>query len=114
MSRGRYGFVGSAERPYPADVIFEFAGEVWYWKGPAPFHFVTIPAAESREIKAASPAITYGWGVIPITAHLGGTDWTTSLFPKDGRYLVPLKDAVRTAESIELGDEVTIRISLDV
>ena len=48
--------------------------------------------------------LTYGWGVIPARVVVGDTEWTTSLFPKDGRYLVPLKDRIRKAEGIELGD----------
>ena len=58
--------------------------------------------------------MTYGWGMIPVTVRLGGTEWTTSLWPKDGRYVVPLKDWVRAAEGVELGDEVTIRLTVDV
>ena len=56
--------------------------------------------------------LTYGWGMIPVTAQVGRTQWTTSLFPKDGGYIVPLKDAVRKAEALEVGDEVTVRLSL--
>ena len=56
--------------------------------------------------------MTYGWGMIPVTAQVGRTQWTTSLFPKDGGYIVPLKDAVRKAEALEVGDEVTVRLSL--
>jgi uncharacterized protein DUF1905 len=111
---GRSGQTGQHRPPYPDRVWFEFDGEVWFWKGPSPFHFVTIPEAECREIKAASSAISYGWGVIPVTVRLGETEFTTSLFPKDGRYLVPIKDAVRLAEGVELGDEVTLRVSIDV
>lgn len=58
--------------------------------------------------------ITYGWGVIPVTAKIGKTQWTTSLFPKDGLYLVPLKNLVRKAEGIELGDTVDITLSLEI
>jgi uncharacterized protein DUF1905 len=92
----------------------EFRGEVWLWKGPAPYHFVTVPPAESVELKAASSAVTYGWGMIPVTVELGETEWTTALWPKDGCYVVPLKDWVRAAERVELGDEVTIRLTVDV
>jgi hypothetical protein len=91
----------------------EFSGEIWYWRGPSPFHFVTVPEPECREIQEVAPRITYGWGVIPVSARIGGTEWTTSLFPKDGRYLVPLKDRVRKAERLELGDIVTVRLMLD-
>ena len=94
-------------------MTFEFSGEVWFWKGPSPFHFVTVPEAECRELKAASPAVSYGWGVIPVSVQIGDTSWTTSLFPKDGRYLVPLKDWVRKAEGLELGDMTTIHLSID-
>ena len=50
--------------------------------------------------------------MIPVDAQIGDTEWTTSLFPKDGRYLVPLRDWVRKAEGLELGAEVTIRLTV--
>ena len=86
----------------------EFAGELWFWRGPAPFHFVTVPDAECAELSELASLVSYGWGMVPVTATLGGTEWTTSLFPKDGQYLVPIKDAVRSAERIEVGDVVTV------
>ena len=52
--------------------------------------------------------LTYGWGVIPVQVRIGDTEWETSLFPKDGCYLVPLKDRVRRAEGLDEGDEVTV------
>jgi hypothetical protein len=55
-------------------------------------------------------AVTYGWGMVPVTVRVGGTEWRTSLFPKEGRYLVPLKDAVRKAEGIGAGDTVAVRL----
>jgi hypothetical protein len=90
----------------------EFTGEVWYWRGPAPWHFVTVPEDGSAEIAAIADAVTYGWGVIPVTAQIGDTSWQTSLFPKDGSYLVPVKTQVRKAERIDLGDEVTVRLTI--
>lgn len=92
----------------------EFSGEVWFWKGPSPWHFVTVPDDDCGLLATAAAAVSYGWGVIPVTARLGGTTWTTSLFPKDGRYLVPLKFAVLRAEQLELGDVVTVRLTVDV
>lgn len=86
----------------------EFRGSIWHWRGPAPFYFVTVPDDDSRELKAVSGAVTYGWGMIPVTARIGSTTWKTSLFPKDGRYLVPLKDAVRRSEGLAEGDEVGV------
>lgn len=92
----------------------EFSGEVWFWRGPSPYHFVTVPEDESAELQAASALVTYGWGMIPVEARIGGTRWTTSLFPKNGGYVVPLKDRVRDAEGIVVGDTVTVRLALDV
>ena len=91
----------------------DVTGEVFEWRGPAPYHYVAVPSEESAEIKAVASHVTYGWGCIPVTARLGGTTFTTSLFPKDGRYLVPLKAAIRRAEGVDLGDVVTIRLTLD-
>jgi uncharacterized protein DUF1905 len=91
----------------------EFSGEIWYWRGPAPWHFVTVPDRECGELTEASPHVTYGWGMIPAAVHIGRTEWTTSLWPKDGRYLVPIKTWVRRAEGLELGDLVTVRLTVD-
>jgi hypothetical protein len=95
-------------------VEWEFAGEVWSWRGPAPYHFVTVPEAESAELRAMAAAVTYGWGMVPAELRIGATRWTTSLWPKDGGYVVPLKDKVRNAEHIALGDTVTVRLAVDV
>ena len=92
----------------------EFSGEVWFWRGPSPYHFVTVPDAESAELKATASLVTYGWGMIPAELRIGATRWTTSLFPKDGGYIVPLKDLVRNAERITVGETVTIRLAVDV
>ncbi|MGI8665324.1 MAG: DUF1905 domain-containing protein [Jatrophihabitans sp.] len=90
----------------------EFSGELWYWRGPAPFYFITVPDGDCLLIKELSAEVSYGWGVIPATIRIGATEWTTSLFPKDGRYLVPIKVSVRRAEDIEDGDLVTVRLSI--
>jgi hypothetical protein len=92
----------------------EFSGEIWFWRGPAPFHFVTVPDEECGALEAASASVTYGWGMIPVTALIGSTRWTTSLFPKDGRYIVPVKAQVRTAEELDVGDVVTVRLTVGV
>jgi hypothetical protein len=91
-----------------------FSGEVWFWRGPSPYHFVTVPDEECTALEASAPIVSYGWGMIPVTAEIGGTRWTTSLFPKDGGYIVPLKDVVRRAEGLDVGDVVTVRLTVDV
>ena len=90
----------------------EFSGKILFWRGPAPWYFVAVPAEKSSQLKAISNFVTYGWGVIPVHVRIGKTEWTTSLFPKDGLYLVPIKASVRTAENLEEGDEVTVRLEV--
>ena len=90
----------------------EFDGEIWFWKGPAPWYFVTVPAKQSSDLKEISGFVTYGWGMIPVHARIGKTEWQTSLFPKNGRYIVPIKASVRKAEKLEEGDQVTVRLEL--
>lgn len=90
----------------------EFSGEIWFWRGPSPFHFVTVPEEESQDIEAISGEVTYGWGCIPVRARVGKTKFTTSLFPKDGGYIVPIKAAVRKSEQLELGDTIRLQLSL--
>lgn len=92
----------------------EFAGEIWFWKGPAPWHFVTVPEDDCYDLEATAAAVSYGWGMIPVTVQIGDTKWTTSLFPKDGRYVVPLKTWVRKAERLELGDVVTVGLTVAI
>ena len=75
---------------------------------------MTIPEEDSRDIKEISNHVTYGWGVIPARVQVGRTSWTTSLFPKDGRYLVPIKANIRKAEQLDAGDTVTIRLEIDL
>ena len=99
---------------YLEQMDMEFVGEVWFWRGPAPWHYVTVPEEECGVLEAVSGLVSYGWGVIPVRATIGQTTWGTSLFPKDGSYLVPVKAAVRDAEGIELGDVVTVHLAVDV
>ena len=87
-----------------------FAGDVIEWCGPPPYVFVVVPLAEAAEIAAVAGLVTYGWGCIPVTARVGATTFTTSLFPKDGGYLLPVKAAVRRAEGVEVGDVVRVRL----
>lgn len=88
------------------------SGEIWYWRGPSPFLFVTVPEETSAAIKAIASLVTYGWGVIPVTVRLRGTVWQTSLFPKDGRYLVPIKVMVQRAEHVGEGDTVDLELAI--
>lgn len=93
------------------DLDFELQGPVVEWRGPAPFYFLALPVEDSEDLKVAAKGMEY-WGQVPVVARIGGTDFTTALFPKDGRYLLPLKDAVRRAEGIDVDDVLTAALSL--
>ena len=92
----------------------EFSGEVLFWRGPAPWHFVAVPEPACQALRSTAAEVSYGWGVIPVVSNIGSTRWTTSLFPKDGGYLVPVKADVRRAEGLDVGDTVTVRLTVDV
>ena len=92
----------------------EFAGPIVEWRGPAPYHFVALPDDEAEQIQETAAAVTYGWGMIPVRGRIGETDFATSLWPRDGGYVVPVKDAVRKPEGLELGDLVEVRLTVDV
>ena len=90
----------------------EFAGELWYWRGPAPYHFIRVPEEACVRLRAVSGVVNYGWGMIPVRVRIGESMWKTSLFPKDGGYVVPIKDVVRNAEGLALGDTVTLELAI--
>ena len=93
-------------------MMIEFSGKIWYWRGPSPFYFVTVPQEQSEVLEAISEEVTYRWGMIPVYSRINTTEFMTSLFPKDGLYIVPLKVKVREAEGLEEGDLVTIQLSI--
>jgi hypothetical protein len=90
---------------------FEFEGPVIEWRGPAPFYFVRIPEEESADIKFAAKGMEY-WGQVPVAVRIGDTEFTTALFPKDGRYLIPLKDVVRKSAGIEVDQVLAVALNV--
>lgn len=91
---------------------FEFSGVVFEWRGPAPFYFVATPEEVAREIEGVKRELSYGWGVVPVTITLGSISAKTSLIPRDGGFLVPLKDALRKPNSLNAGDQVTLSLEI--
>lgn len=90
---------------------WEFDGEVIEWRGPAPYLFVAMTPEDSDDLKDAARELVY-WGQVPVTVRIGETEFTTALFPKDGRYLVPLKAVVQRAEGIAEGDVVSVSLEV--
>ncbi len=86
----------------------EFTATVIYWRGPAPYFYARIPDGPGGEISRIRKAVTYGWGVIPVEATIGAVRFTTSLFPRDGTYVLPLKASVRQRLGVTVDDEVAV------
>lgn len=90
----------------------QFQATVIYWRGPAPFFFARIPDEVGAEIGKVKKAASYGWGVIPVSATINEVSFQTSLFPKDGTYLLPIKDAVRRRIGVTADDEVEVAMTI--
>ncbi len=90
----------------------EVVGRIIQWRGPAPYWFLPISSDDSAVIEELKPMLTYGWGCIPVTCRLGGTTFTTSIMPRHGVYLIPLKDKVRTAEGVTPDAPITVHVSM--
>ena len=88
-------------------------GVIWYWRGPAPFHFVTVPPAESELIHEVASIVTYGRGMIPTSVTIGSTTVTTALRPKDGGYIVPIKKVLQDREGLGVDDVVELVLDID-
>ena len=91
----------------------QFENTMIEWRGPAPFYYVPVPQDESEMIRETASQVSYGWGVIPVRGKIGNTEFTTSLFPRQGGYLVPVKNAVRLPEKLALGDTVRVTLEID-
>lgn len=93
---------------------YVFSAPLWRWQGEAPasWVFITLPADIAFAIKCGREGRAKAFGSVRITAQIGATSWTTSLFPdkRSGSYLLPVKAAVRRAEDLHDGD--TVKVSL--
>ncbi len=85
--------------------------EVIEWRGPAPFYYLPMGEDDSAGLKEAARGLEY-WGQVAVEVSIGETTFTTALFPKGGRYLVPLRAAVREAEGIAVGDVVEATVTI--
>jgi hypothetical protein len=89
-----------------------FDAELFEWRGPAPFYWLALPEDACAYVREEAAMATYGWGAIPVRVRIGGTEWETSLLPRDGGYALPVKKAVRMEQRLEDGDTVTVAMSV--
>jgi Domain of unknown function (DUF1905) len=91
---------------------FSFEADVYYWRGPSPFFFVAVPPHHAEELRQLARVVSYGWGMVPVEAKISDVGFTTSLFPKDETYLLPLKVAVRRKANITAGDRIGVEMTV--
>jgi hypothetical protein len=89
-------------------VDMTFSAALFHWRGPAPYYWLSLPEDACDYVHAEAAGATYGWGVIPVAVRIGTTDWETSLLPRDGGYLLPVKQVVRNQERLTDGDTVSV------
>ncbi len=95
-------------------MILKFISGIIFWHGPSPFYFAVIPENECKLIKSVSSNLSYGWGCIPAKVKIGASYWKTSLMPKDGKYLLPIKKLIYEKEKIDIGSFIKIELDLNL
>jgi hypothetical protein len=97
-------------------VIVTFDAELWIWdaRRHETWTFVSLPADASEDIREITAGLERGFGSVRVHARIGLSRWTTSIFPDRGRgtYVLPVKRAIRTAQSLEAGDTATVEVEL--
>jgi hypothetical protein len=91
---------------------FSFETRVIYWRGPSPFFYAPIPELHVDELRQLARIVTYGWGMVPVDVQIGDVAFTTSLYPKDGGYLLPLKADVRRRTNVTADDVIAIELTI--
>jgi len=95
-------------------VQITFTNQMIEWRGPAPFYFLPVPIKESAQIKSIASSITYGWGVVYTHATIGSKTWKTTLMPKDGLYLLPIKNEIRLGLKLEMLQPIKATLEFDL
>ncbi len=97
-------------------MIVTFDAELWVWdaRRAESWMFVSVPGDASEEIRDRFGGSRRGFGSLRVRVVLGGSRWTTSIFPDKGRgcYVLPVKRSVRRAESLDEGDLAAVSIEL--
>src|ERR671911_400886 len=112
-SQGQARTVGLCEAEL---VVVVFDAELWRWdaRRADSWIFVSLPAEASEEIRDRAVGPRRGFGSVRVRVTVGGSKWTTSIFPDNvrGSYVLPIKRAVRKAEDTPIGDIATVTVEL--
>lgn len=97
-------------------MVIVFDAELWIWdaRRADTWTFVSLPAEDSEEVRHVAGGPRRGFGAQRVRVTVGGSTWTTSIFPDSARscYVLPIKRAVRRAESLDAGDTATVTVEL--
>ncbi|MEU6581542.1 DUF1905 domain-containing protein [Nocardia sp. NPDC046763] len=93
---------------------YAFTAELWEWEAQASWHFVSLPESVADEIEERFGHTAGGFGSVKVKVVVGGSRWSTSIFPdgKRGTYVLPVKKAVRVAEGLSAGDPVEVELQI--
>jgi hypothetical protein len=97
-------------------VVIAFDAELWIWdaRRADSWTFISLPVEVSEEIREVAGGPRRGFGAVRVQVTIGGSTWRTSIFPDSARdcYVLPIKRAVRKAETLDAGDVATVTIEL--
>lgn len=98
-----------------------YSGPLWRWTSAATstsWYFVSIDGEAGEALRATAlmrklEGLGRGFGSLKVRARIGDTAFATSVFPNktSGGWLLPVKAAVRKAETLGEGDTVTVELA---
>ncbi len=93
-------------------VRYEFTAKLWQTEGKCAWHFASLPAALTKEIRERMKSEEEGWGRLKITAETGKSEWATAIWfdTKQNTYLLPIKAQIRRNEKIETDQDIKIAL----
>jgi len=97
-------------------VVIVFDAELWIWdarRGDS-WTLVSLPGEASEEIRDLADEVRRGFGSLRVRATVGGSTWTTSIFPDSAHnaYVLPIRRAIRKSEALDAGDVATVTVEL--
>lgn len=93
---------------------FRFSAEVWEHAGPAAWYFLSLPEGIADDIEEEFGGQARGFGSLRVEVTIGSTTWRTSIFPSAAHrtYVLPVKKAVRSAESLHDGSTAAVTLQV--
>ena len=85
-----------------------------FWSnGEGGSHFMSLPEAETLEIRAHAFMYPRGFRSVRVECTIDDVTWRTSVFPqKSGGYFLPVKIDICRRAGLVRGDDVTVELEL--